>query len=139
LLKRRKEIYEAKYPETRAYSSERQAQRRKKQPNEIISSGFTQDTASKTGFTPRSVQQDIQIANNIDEALKEQIRHTPLADNKVELLKLSRLEPGQEKESSEKRNDFVCRTVRFSSTHGGIPLADYTHDEGVPRHPFHYQ
>lgn len=85
-LKRRKEIYEEMYPESRQFSSEKQSARRSKEPSEIISHGFTVDTARKTGLSQRTIQQDIHIAKNIAPEVKETIRNTPLADNKTELL-----------------------------------------------------
>ena len=66
-LKRRKEIYEAKHPESRAYSSEKQKQRREQKPAEIISSGFTKDTASKIGVSPRTIRHEVQIAEDLAE------------------------------------------------------------------------
>jgi len=64
-LKRRKEIYEVLHPETKAHSPEKQRQRAKSEPKEIISPGFTVDTATKTNVTPRTVRQEVQIATKI--------------------------------------------------------------------------
>jgi len=101
-LLRRKEIYEAKHPEAKAYSSEKQRQRRKQEPDEIISPGFTIDTAAKLGVTPRTVQQEVQIAEKIAPEVKEIISDTKLADSKKELLKLARMEPETQKKIAEK-------------------------------------
>ena len=60
-LKRRKEIYEARHPETKAGVAGGKA--RQGSANEIIS--FAADTASKMSSTPRSVQQNVQIAERI--------------------------------------------------------------------------
>jgi phage N-6-adenine-methyltransferase len=88
-LKRRKEIYEEIHPETKQYSSEKQSEIRR---GEIISSGesFTEDTAQKTGLSQRTIQQEIQIARDINESVKDIIRDTEIADNKTELLKIAR-------------------------------------------------
>jgi hypothetical protein len=51
------------YPETKAFSTERQQQRRAGEPSEMIS--FDEDTATKTGVTPRTVQQEVQIADPV--------------------------------------------------------------------------
>jgi hypothetical protein len=54
---------------------------------------FKDDTAAKTNQSARTVAVDVQIANNIPEEIRDAIRDTPLADNKTELLQLSRLDP----------------------------------------------
>src|SRR5262249_38167042 len=98
-LKRRKEVYEALYPEATAGQSKARGMNRALGHNvsKIISPTFTADTAKKTGVTRRTIQQDLQIATRLDEAVKAQIRATPLADDKTELLRLARLEPAQQK------------------------------------------
>lgn len=68
-LKRRKEIYDIKYPK-----------------------------AEKTGVSQRSVQTDIQIATNLTPEVKEAIKTTDLVNKKVELTELSKLGPEQQKE-----------------------------------------
>src|SRR5262249_15198822 len=102
LLKRRKEIYEAKYPRTRQGGAPG-AGRGKKQPqkDELISS-FAKATATKAGVSCRTVQHEVKIATDLGEAVKEQIRHMPLADNKVELLRLTRLSPEEQQAVAEK-------------------------------------
>jgi ParB family chromosome partitioning protein len=75
----REEIYEALHPEVKYDSGERMKAVRH---GEIISSchpSFAADTAAKTGVTERTVQQEVQIAANIAEPVKEAIRNTPLA------------------------------------------------------------
>lgn len=101
-LKRRKEIYEAKYPESKAYSSEKQRLRRKQEPADIVSAGFTEDTASKIGVSPRTIRRDVQIAEDLADEVKEAIRNTDLADNKTELLRLARLDEKEQKEVVQK-------------------------------------
>jgi hypothetical protein len=72
-LLRRKELYEARWPETRAEERRKLGMANLKQfsGSEIISSpdalpvSFAADTAAKTGSSPRSVQQDVQIATKI--------------------------------------------------------------------------
>jgi len=75
-LKRRKEIYEAKYPEARRP----QGGRRPK--NSDIVSPFTENTAQKIGLSQRTIQREVQIAEKIDKEVKEKIRNTELANNK---------------------------------------------------------
>jgi ParB family chromosome partitioning protein len=118
-LKRRKKIYETLYPETMAYSSEKQRQRREKEPSEIISSGFSIDTAQKINTTPRTIQQEIQIATNLSPEVKEMLikdigknKDNPLADNKTELLKLARMEHERQKEIVKKVVSGEVNTIR---------------------------
>jgi len=61
-LKRRKEIYEAKYPESKAGVKRAIGMHKALGYNvaETISATFTEDTASKIGVSPRSVQRDVQ-------------------------------------------------------------------------------
>lgn len=91
-LKRRKEIYEAKHPQTkaglrRAYGMHRSLGRN---VDEIISPTFAEATAAKMGVSPRTIQQEVQIAENLAEDVKEIIRGTPLENSKVQLLELAR-------------------------------------------------
>jgi len=99
-LKRRKEIYEAKYPESRAGVKRAIGMHKVLGHNvsDIVSPTFTEDTASKIGVSPRSVQRDVQIAEDLAEEVKEAIRDTDLADNKTELIRLARLDEEEQKE-----------------------------------------
>jgi ParB family chromosome partitioning protein len=89
-LARRKEIYEALYPEAKQYSSEKQRQRRTGQPAGTVLAGFTTDTAAKTGLTESAIRKTVQIGTKIPQDVRDLIRHTPLADAKLELLELAR-------------------------------------------------
>jgi len=51
---------------------------------------FTQDTAQKTGKSQRSIQQDIQIAKNISETVKKEIKGTEFENKKTALLKIAK-------------------------------------------------
>lgn len=98
-LKRRKEIYEAKYPEAKA--EERKKANLKQYRSEIISprNSFTTDTAAKLGVSLRTVQQEVQIAEKLAPEVKEIIAETELADSKKDLLMLARMEPEKQKRS----------------------------------------
>ncbi|WP_353928760.1 MT-A70 family methyltransferase [Desulfofundulus kuznetsovii] len=99
-LKRRKEIYEAKYPEAKA--EERKRANLKQYRNapgalrENTPSAFTTDTAKKTGLSPRTIQEDIQIAEKLTGEVKEAICGTPWEDSKKELLDIARMEPDEQ-------------------------------------------
>lgn len=100
LLARRKEIYEERYPETKIGNTvERQEVKRN---DFALPPSFSADTAAKTGLTPRSIQQEVQIAKNIVPEVKEAIRETPIADRKTDLLHLARMEPAEQQEAVEK-------------------------------------
>lgn len=99
-LKRRKEIYEAKYPESRAGVKRAIGMHKVLGHNvtDIVSATFTEDTASKIGVSPRTIRRDVQIAEDLADEVKEVIRDTDLADNKTELLRLARLDEEEQKE-----------------------------------------
>ena len=108
-LGRRKEIYESIYPETKRGGLPGKAGGGKKAKSEIISS-FAKDTASKTGRSERTVQQEVQIATNIIPELKEVIKGTPMEEKKKDLLKLARMEPEKQK----KIYDSFLKTKEFA-------------------------
>lgn len=89
LLKRRKEIYEQIHPETKHGKASKSELKKLKRKDEIISS-FTEDTSQKTGITKRTIEQEVQIANNITPETKEVIKGTPVENKKIDLLDLSR-------------------------------------------------
>lgn len=111
LWKRRKEIYEALHPEATAEAIRSAARwEAEKSPNEIISLGddakppakavisFSKDAAAKTGVSQRTVQQEVQIAENIVPEVKEMLRNTPVADKKTDLLAIART-PGEQQQA----------------------------------------
>jgi len=50
----------------------------------------TSDLAKEMGVSERTIQQEIQIANNIDDSVKDMIRGTEIADSKTKLLEIAR-------------------------------------------------
>ncbi|MDD3012369.1 MAG: ParB N-terminal domain-containing protein [Candidatus Gastranaerophilales bacterium] len=103
-LKRRKEIYELLHPESKA---EEQRKKGLNVSNEKISQlnktkTFVEDTAKKIGKSPRSVQQDIQIANNISEEVKQEIKGTEIENKKTVLLEIAKQPAEQQKKFVEK-------------------------------------
>jgi DNA modification methylase/ParB-like chromosome segregation protein Spo0J len=116
-IARRKVIYEALHPETKNGAQGRRGsgagQRVEVSEKETIS--FSEDTASKAGVSPRTVRHEVQIATNIDEKIKDQIRDTPLADNKKELLNLARVPREKQKavvEAASSQNIPIHRAKR---------------------------
>jgi N6-adenosine-specific RNA methylase IME4 len=84
-LKRRKELYEAKYPQTRRPKGGRPPRN-----SEIISS-FSADTADKARVTQRTVQQEVQIAERLVDDVRDVLRGTGVADSKTDLLRLAKM------------------------------------------------
>ncbi|MDD3525288.1 MAG: DNA methyltransferase [Candidatus Cloacimonetes bacterium] len=109
-LARRKEIYEELHPETKVgqYGGGRGGVGTKcKTETEIIS--FSDDTAAKTGVTPRTIRQEVQISKKIAPEVKEAIRNTPLANSKTDLLEIAR-------SPVEKQKSFVHEVVARGET-----------------------
>lgn len=121
-LARRKEIYEALHPETK-HGGDRGNQhtggkgrqgdklavcqtpeasggpgnKEDKTADNLATVSFVDDTAKKTGASPRTVRREVKISKDIAPEVKEAIRNTPMADNQSELLELSRMEPEEQK------------------------------------------
>lgn len=102
-LLRRKEIYEALHPETRnnGYFKGNQHER----PKDTVSNGheksFAEDTAEKTGISPRHVNRKIQIARDLQPDVKEIVRQAGIGPSKA--VQLSRIkEPNRQLEAAEK-------------------------------------
>ncbi len=100
LMMRRKEIYEQLHPETRHGGDHKSKKiKRTKDPLDSVKS-FAEDTAQKLGVHPRTVRREVQIARNLTPAAKEILRNSDAKIGKKTALKLSRLEPEQQKEAA---------------------------------------
>lgn len=105
MLLRRKEIYETLHPETKAtYDG---GQFKGNQHKNVVTDkvtattkSFVQDTAEKLGVGPRTVERQIQTAKNLTPEAKGIIKETDTKITKKAALKLSRLEPEQQKEAA---------------------------------------
>ena len=96
-LKARKEIYEKLYPQTK--NGMRNGQTSKNAESAFLETkSFTEDTSEKLNKSKRAIETSIQIATNIAPEVKDMIYDTPLADQKTNLLELSRLEPEKQKQ-----------------------------------------
>lgn len=104
-LKRRKEIYEILYPESKR-AEKVKSNLKQYSDNENLSQSktksFAEDTAQKIGKSLRSVQQDIQIANNILEEVKQEIKGTEIENKKSVLLAVAKQPVETQKEFVEK-------------------------------------
>lgn len=96
-LKRRKELYEKLNPECSSnYVKAQNLPRRNNFALEKEQKSFTKDTSQKTGKSQRSIQQDIQIANNISEDLKLEIKEAGLENKKTALLEIAKAPVGEQ-------------------------------------------
>ncbi len=105
ILLRRKEIYETLHPETKdgiaqAISMNRALGNNVSDKVPLTSRSFVQDTAEKLGVVPRTVERQIQTAKNLTPEAKEIIRKSDHKISKQAALKLSRMEPEQQKEAA---------------------------------------
>jgi N6-adenosine-specific RNA methylase IME4 len=94
-IARRKELYIAKFPETKHGGAGRRGSGNGQtvSENEIVS--FSEDTAKKTGVSRRTIEHDVKIGTMPD-AVIDALRGSAIEDRKTDLVALSRLpEPEQ--------------------------------------------
>ena len=119
MLKRRQEIYEELHPEAKAEEKRKSAGANNLQKflsGETVSplsetnndelhdddvDTFTEDTAKKTNLTERTIQQDLQIAKNLDDGVKKQIKEKKLS--KGEALEIARLKKDDQQKAIDER------------------------------------
>lgn len=107
-LARRKEIYEMLHPETRR--GMRHGQTSKTDTGSVLDvKSFAQDTAEKTGVTPRTVERKVQIARKLTPETKEIVKENDIGFKNA--LKLSRLAPGQQEEAASQLASKAIRSV----------------------------
>lgn len=118
-LHRRKQVYEALHPETKqgAAPAKKSGKGGKapKGKNDNLSglpASFAADTSKKSGLTERSVQRGVQIAKDISESVREQIRSTPIAESKTELLALARQSPEKQQVIADKVSSGQAASVK---------------------------
>lgn len=99
ILLRRKEIYETLHPETKRGMRNGQTSKSDKM-SFLETKSVAQDTAEKLGVVPRTVERQIQTAKNLTQEAKEIIKNADKKISKKEALKLSRLEPEDQKEAA---------------------------------------
>ena len=100
LLLRRKEIYEALHPETKNGGDQKSEKIRTSKCRSDSMKSFVQDTAEKLGVGRRTVERQIQTAKNLTTEAKDIIRDTGTKITKKDALKLSRLEPEQQRDAA---------------------------------------
>ncbi len=112
-LAKRKDLYEAKYPQTKKGQAQALGMHRAQKHNVNAESAptFAKDVSLKTKQAERTIQEDVQIAKRISEPVRNIIRDTPIADNKTELLMLSRLDVSAQNHIAEKVESGKAETV----------------------------
>lgn len=101
-LTRRKELYEALYPETIArnrpgHVSNHQGSSDKLSPEPKVKS-FVEDTAEKLGVSTRTIERHLYLAEHLTPKVSEILKKMDKQPPRCELMKLARLEPGQQEE-----------------------------------------
>ena len=88
------------HPETKNGGDRKSEKIRIAKCNSDSAKPFIQDTAEKLGVHPTTVARQIQTAKNLTTEAKDIIRDTDTKITKKDALKLSRLEPEQQKEAA---------------------------------------
>lgn len=113
-LKRRKEIYELLYPETKQTVGKELADKRWSKdasPEPVVAyPNFVDDTAIKTGRGASTIREDIQIAREITPEVKEVIKKIELPKN--DAIRLARVEQQDQKRVIEKIEKKEAKDIR---------------------------
>jgi len=121
LLLRRKAIYESLYPEARNGGDRKSEKIRSAKCASDSAKSFVDDTAEKLGVNPSTVRRQIQTAKNLAPEAKEIIRNADAKITKKDALKLSRMEPEQQKEAA---SQLVSGEIRSVSEYRAAVQAD---------------
>ena len=105
LYRRRKDIYEMLYPETKAGIAQAIGMNKAKGNNvdcklQSTRKSFIEDTASVTGSHPSTIARHIKIATDLTPEAKETLRGAEKPVSSTALKKISKLAPDQQKEVS---------------------------------------
>ena len=126
-LGRRKRIYEQLYPHAKSDVQRLRGLKPFHNPSAVNLTAlevsipkvptFVQDTAQKLGVSERTARRLVQIDSGLLPKVKDQIRHTPIADNESELLNLARLEPREQQSVAELLASGEAKTVKDAVRH----------------------
>ena len=105
LLKRRKDIYEELYPETKAGTAQAIGMNKAKGNNvncnlQSTRKSFIEDTADVTGSHPSTIARHIKVASELVPEAKEILRGAKKPVSSSTLKKISKLPPSQQEEAS---------------------------------------
>lgn len=117
-LKRRKELYEAMHPETKAGKAPGKTDGKggKTKNDTMTVLPFAADTAAKTGKSRRTVERDIALADKLDDAAVETLADHPVANSKTELKKLADLPADKQRDVADKLASGKAKTVGHAVT-----------------------
>ncbi len=108
-LKRRKELYEALYPETKRGGYVRvggdELQPEDINDNRVVKDAFSNRAASERKVTPRTIQRAIRIAERLDANAKSRIHDLPIAVRFTQLMRLAELEASMQLQIVAKMSD----------------------------------
>ncbi len=125
--KRLKDLYEAEFPQTKKGGDKQTDAAREKLSAESALS-FAKDTADKTKQSERAIQEEVQVAVNISEEVQAVIKDLPIADNKSELLKLSRFN-----ETAQGQIAVVLSKGKVSKIDEAIKIIDTEFKDAQPK------
>ena len=116
LLKRRKDIYEELYPETKAGTAQAIGMNKAKGNNvscnlQSTRKSFIEDTADVTGSHPSTIARHIKVASELVPEAKEILRGAKKPVSSSTLKKISKLPPPQQEEASSLLVSGEIRTV----------------------------
>lgn len=113
-LARRKEIYEALHPETKAGRSQAAGSNRAqgKHVSDKMSPTFTEDTANKTGQARRTVERKVKIGEKLDPKAAELLRGTSVENSQTKLKALAHLPAEKQRETAAKIKAGKINSVR---------------------------
>ncbi len=89
---------------------------------------FVADVATKTNKSERSIQVEVQVATNIPERVQTAIKDLPVADNKTDLLKLSRFN-----ETAQNQIADVLSTGKAEKVDDAIRILDKEFKDAQPK------
>lgn len=107
-LARRKELYEARHPDTKQHV----AGGKKRHGSASDKMSFADDAARGLGTTPRTVQRDVKIATSLPKPIRDAVRSTPIANSKVDLQALSKVSKTDQKKAVKLIKAGKAKTVR---------------------------
>lgn len=140
LYKRRKDIYEALYPETKAGTAQAIGMNKAKGNNvscnlQSTRKSFIEDTADVTGSHPSTIARHIKIASELTPEAKEILKGAKKPASSATLKKISKFAPDQQKEVSSLLVSEEIRTVdeylKKQKPHEAAPKEEYP-EEQIP-------
>lgn len=133
-LKRRKELYEALYPDTRRGGYARTGDDALRpgdiNDNRVVNDTFSNRAASERKVTPRTIQRALRIAERLDADVKTRIHDLPIAVRFTQLMRLAELEPKTQRRVVEKMTNEklsfpqavnACRQIGITNASSDTP------------------